>query len=709
MEKFQDLLRGLIERSQGDSPTGAAAAQLQWVHGFGGMGKSWYLRKAYIDAQKHILKIRVALVDWAHTDWRDPLNDHPKTPEDLMEPIAVRLAQLAGIEAIQPFREAKLRVSNARQDRHRLLARFKEQMDRLQREGNTDDVMLQLLYDESLRSDDKDEQKRLLDELRANRVEYDTLFGTWCQSEAVEVSDLDAASRPTNLLLDGLVRSIRKSANEMPLLLMLDTCEVISHRPHLEYWLRRIVSQLCDGKTPILIQIVSRLKPDAGTVPGRRKGWSEISDRLVSVVDFNADNCLLSRAEIEHGLRRLEPKVDETQELSKQVFQVTLGVPLAVGSLFDMHLDQSNVLQELGSFDSEKHSLNETEAVRKVIEEVSGRMLLHLHESERPESEEDLRSIVALALLPSLDEEVLSRFWDCKPWKRLLDLASRYSLLAGGDLHLRVREYLRRYWRDGYRPDCFDQVLDTLAQILEQLPKAEDQAFGSESWMISRMRQLNLSFWQEGWKAKDQAARLLAVALAYDEKVPELADLILEFADSDTGGRKLAQHLQAIQSRARSPYENSVIRSWLSQSEALTSWSELESACLKIGIELVEKAKIPDDYIEKFLRLEASVQRFDNMDAPYRDLLASSYFTIGYEIWPDTVDSPIVTDSHAVSWQQAVEAAYRRSIDFEPRTKHAWNNLGNLFQDHLNRFEESEQAYRKAIELDEKYALPWNG
>ncbi|MBF0143513.1 MAG: tetratricopeptide repeat protein [Magnetococcales bacterium] len=55
------------------------------------------------------------------------------------------------------------------------------------------------------------------------------------------------------------------------------------------------------------------------------------------------------------------------------------------------------------------------------------------------------------------------------------------------------------------------------------------------------------------------------------------------------------------------------------------------------------------------------------------------------------------------------EAAYRRAIELDPKFAPPWNNLGNLLQTHLGRYAESEAAYRRAIELDPKFAPPWNG
>jgi Flp pilus assembly protein TadD len=55
------------------------------------------------------------------------------------------------------------------------------------------------------------------------------------------------------------------------------------------------------------------------------------------------------------------------------------------------------------------------------------------------------------------------------------------------------------------------------------------------------------------------------------------------------------------------------------------------------------------------------------------------------------------------------EQAYRKAIELNPKNAYPWNNLGNLLQAYLSHYVESEQAYRKAVELDPKFASPWNG
>ncbi|MEZ5429748.1 MAG: tetratricopeptide repeat protein [Verrucomicrobiales bacterium] len=55
------------------------------------------------------------------------------------------------------------------------------------------------------------------------------------------------------------------------------------------------------------------------------------------------------------------------------------------------------------------------------------------------------------------------------------------------------------------------------------------------------------------------------------------------------------------------------------------------------------------------------------------------------------------------------EQAYRKAIEIDPNFASPWNNLGNLLKNHLRRFDEAEQAYRKAIEIDPNFAYPHAG
>jgi tetratricopeptide (TPR) repeat protein len=61
---------------------------------------------------------------------------------------------------------------------------------------------------------------------------------------------------------------------------------------------------------------------------------------------------------------------------------------------------------------------------------------------------------------------------------------------------------------------------------------------------------------------------------------------------------------------------------------------------------------------------------------------------------------------HPKLYQEA-EQAYRRAIDLDPGLADPWNGLGNLLQNHLKRPTEAEQAYKRAIDLDPQFDFPW--
>ena len=54
------------------------------------------------------------------------------------------------------------------------------------------------------------------------------------------------------------------------------------------------------------------------------------------------------------------------------------------------------------------------------------------------------------------------------------------------------------------------------------------------------------------------------------------------------------------------------------------------------------------------------------------------------------------------------EQAYKKAVEVDPVLAYPWYGLGNLLADQLQRYDEAEQAYKKAIEVDPSYALPWN-
>ena len=55
------------------------------------------------------------------------------------------------------------------------------------------------------------------------------------------------------------------------------------------------------------------------------------------------------------------------------------------------------------------------------------------------------------------------------------------------------------------------------------------------------------------------------------------------------------------------------------------------------------------------------------------------------------------------------EDAYKKAISFNEEDSDTWCELGNLYQDELKKYAQAEEAYKKAISIDKNFAFPWYG
>src|SRR4029453_2019193 len=94
---YEDVLRGLDERWKGQRVGGGVKVKAIWYLGFGGMGKSWFLRRAMVETQDTLPAAHVALIDWPVDTWNTtPIARPPETSEEVFASIAHRLAPPVG-------------------------------------------------------------------------------------------------------------------------------------------------------------------------------------------------------------------------------------------------------------------------------------------------------------------------------------------------------------------------------------------------------------------------------------------------------------------------------------------------------------------------------------------------------------------------------------------------------------------------------------
>ena len=699
LNDFGEALEGLRHRAlTGQPPQGSRAVKVIWVHGFGGMGKSWFLHRARLQAGDDV---RALIVDWDSPVWRLPLTGEPKCAADLFETIAHRLVQKCGDPAADPYWTAKERVRTHFDDHRRLRDRFEGQLTLATTPERLDSSTLRMLQNERVWVDDPTKRTRNLDALRRDPDRCQALFVGWCHETARDVDP--AVVEPDRLLVDGLRESLRLAAREHPLILLFDTCEVLS--ADLDRWVRTLLALLCRDETPLLVLIGSRLDPDVAVPAGVREGWQiELPRERFRSVPFN-ELVRFSVEEIADAVSRTSrPDQRERGALAERLHRVTRGVPLAVRALLDDLAERGrdeSFLDELIEGDDDELT-DEREAVRRVVGTVARRMLYHLNLDRRPEREDDLRDIVALAILQRADPDVLGQLWTGRRVRnRLRDLGARYALVSGGDLHATVRDYLRRSWRDeAERPPVFDEVLATVEQAVASLPPPTDREGISDS-LVRRTLLANLQTWRDGDRAVPELARSLTVALAYEDGTDDLQSLLSELplaGKSVEDARKLWR-----KSEADRPDHGRVV-AWLRGVRDRSSpWSEREEACLALidGLATLRREITQIQAPTVLSRLKSAVAHFGAESVPQKRRVGEAFLSIATTLDPSR--------SHDERFLIETEEGYLLASQLGSNEAFCFNNLGNLFKNHLGRYTDAERAYLKAVELDPKLAYPHNG
>lgn len=714
--------------------------QLFWIYGHGGMGKSWLLRRAYIEAEQRYPDVRLALIDWDAPQWREPLTQPPIDNEQLFKVIAYRIAQLFGLDALRPYWAASAKVQASKDRYADLQVDFLSTLEHLVTERHSSAQPaggghLTLMTAETSEADQKRKYsfhletvlraarlwnenpgtlQRLINSLLADPIRKERIFEEWAERVAGRSADR-ATYQPGRLLADALRNCLRDLTDKSPILLVLDTCELLS--PELDWWLRHLLTPLLDGVTPLVVIIGSRQRPDSAVPEGRSEGWiPEIPDRLRRIVQFD-EHVRFTVEEIGSALHRLRRLPPDNPTLAELLRRATSGFPLALRALFDLHEDGDNVLSELSTLQEEPGEEDRVLAMERVYEKVSNRFLLHL---ERENREEELRDVTVLALFRRVRVEILKRFWSCTSIReRLRPLELRYSLVADGDLHEIVRRFLRLHWRN----DPPARVLDIASQLTEIVRDLEPATDTEEpdfvEWMIDRCE---LASWLEGQNAFSLFARTLAVALPFDHDVRAIGMLAREIPVTFGAARKSKHLISSLADYYYSVYAwgTPELLSWLNQQRS-SRWTELEQASLSLlnGMNF----NMQFHFAEAIQQFQNAFPAFVGKSLPRRQHIAQAYLnsvakseqsmvSVAEEAYQWVNRLGLVDQdswNHDYYWvlhnacrYDEAESYCRRVIKHEPSNLSAYAFLGHILGAHLGQTQKAEEEYRQGLEADDE-------
>ena len=267
-----------------------------------------------VDAARATPELGVLLVDWDSATWREPLTGEPASPADLYRAIAYRLAQVRGVAAADPYWLAEARVEAAAEN-HRALERdFDASLMRACLGERIENVLFDQLRANHLIESDGKVRTTALEKWRSDSNRRSLMaFEAWARNAGLRPlgSDPQAAISPNRVLENGLRAALCAESAKAPLLLVLDTCEVLTE--DLDRALRFLVIGLVRDRARVLVLIGSRLAPDVSQPPSSREGWrAELQRIFLREVPFSETVCFTVE-EVEAALERLDSARTDTR------------------------------------------------------------------------------------------------------------------------------------------------------------------------------------------------------------------------------------------------------------------------------------------------------------------------------------------------------------------------------------------------------------
>jgi len=351
LEDFRTSLRGIVARGRQADPNLASVAQLFWLHGFGGMGKSWFVRRACVEAAGGPEgSCRVGLVDWHPYAWHRPASTPPRDPPDMFDAIAYRLTKIYGA-SMQDYWQTRERLLPKWPAHRQWQEKLDEALSFLEVHGNdwrdffVDSITahgppaeLRTRIEKTVASIEglgimtgaPDQVRFKLAQLRLSNppheVPVDGIFDRWAAHFNIVDSEV---VRPTRILAESLEGCLRASCASAPLLLVLDTCEILSQHTYkdlLHQWLRFLLSPLINSQVPILIIAASRHRADSEVLS--RYAWRDLIEPI-SFRSIDFDQAAFTRGDIRQLLEQQGVSPEKSTTLSENLYELTRGVPLA--------------------------------------------------------------------------------------------------------------------------------------------------------------------------------------------------------------------------------------------------------------------------------------------------------------------------------------------------------------------------------------------
>ena len=765
-------------RKSGQDVAGASRSRVVLVYGLGGRGKSRLLSRfrEMADGKVPDSPVSPGRVRTVWLDWEDAQRDQPSGYAGLDGPSLVTVldaVQRAVIEAVRPdagaVRQAGEAFADYRQGAARMpqyAARFAEVIAQSRRPGSP------------VTSADAAALARTGASVGLAAIGHPGGFAgltpgqlggagvalghvseaavravTGKKPGEISAAEYALVTDPEGELTRRAAAAVRALAGRMPLVVLLDTGEIIGDRAW--GWLRRVMIQT----GPRVLWVVgARFETEAdagGDSPVARFGREIGDEHLVRMSPGRFDDLMIGEflASRVSGRSYTGPQID-------MIYQFTKGVPLAVSlaaALLADGVPVEKVCEESGGGQP-----------GSIVSALARRYLVHAEQQAYPPGDpraDDVQKILGLALVAgdlSKDPGLLAALWDIPdPLAAFADLARRHDFVLplSRRLHDEVRDTLRADLLDPWRRPgargisqrALDLYRARLAEIRSARPALDDQ-FADDGFTAALLAALWHTAWIDGQDGLNLFLQILPVlAVADPDTAQAAAETISFFAGTLTDGQRrdldlltkiqpaYPDHLRSGRERAARPTRQVQITTpgltlrppapapadpvigdpadrqiavqilqaqlWAGNGGDERAIASLRSATARTSSARLRQAigTQASDIAERLIFAGPG-----NIAVRTADGLAAA------QIATETVtDRPVAWHSYGAALAEAGRAgdalaAFDRAITLEPGLAAACNGRGNALQA-LDRSEDALAAYDQAITLDPGLAAAHNG
>jgi tetratricopeptide (TPR) repeat protein len=738
-DRFREVLRTVLVPQDDDTPP-----FIFLIHGVGGMGKSQLtrrLRDIVLYEPPFEGSFHVLMADWEEIRFHTPALRVARDqiqPEDVLAALH-RAALDAGWgrhfgayqKTLEQRKQAEQEVARAldretSESRHAALrdlgaaALAKLVRAALPVVGQTGENLTQALLAEGIQLGAEGAAR-----LRSQAEEF---LRARLKPELYEIY-----RQPHERLARALGDGLRRVSHERPLLLFMDTYEIVALAA--DTWLREVVKSAGPG----VVWVISGRDNLAPSRAGDRYvGYSAEFPRRLTVWDMQE----LAIEYVGDYLRDRAPRREATRDEAAAIHRATLGVPLALRQAADLWA-QGVPLTAI------TEGIPDYAPRETIVRLMCERVLVHVEQGAAGEA--DRRALYALAMQPRPDpgvQAILLRPADGSfdLSAHLADIARCYSVVqveGGARLHDAMGAFVREYLMatEARTSDLVRQIaeqavatLRTRRAVLEaDLPALSERATSAD-WRQATLDLIVWLFWEDERAAWRELVPRLVEGMGYE---PDLMRGLLRAAGfferaMSQDGRKRLKRL-GLNSEARETLLDELEwlakRGWLDDSEAELAAERWTILHLWRGLWL-EEGEQHNEALQAYLKAEHSLPaNATNL----RKQMGQAFHELSERLlWPGGVSDAVPSElglqaaQHAVAldaenerawydlglaWKlngsyQEATAAYQHAIELDPNNASPWHNLGHVY-DELNRQDEAITAFQKAIKLDPRAAMHW--